>query len=239
MNLSNQNMKQSELFPENKIFSHSVIVFWLSSLTITLLLFILFFFISFILFPSKDDSSKSFSFNDLRNQITKLEEEVNQLKISVSTLIEDPKESKTEFKASATEPSSPKNFSTQDFETYQSTNYQFKIKYPKTWKVEKESGASASKLITDANISMVGFISESNSKVALFPEGGFEKQITETPENTMKITLGGKTATRNIYKNGMVIILFDDFNNFRIEYDPYHKNDQEIFEAILETLSFS
>lgn len=226
-------MKQEELFPENKLFSHNTLVYWLSGLTIAFVLFALIMLISSVLAPGPSAGSREIS--EINIKLSQLEDKVIALEKSLennykettrSSAIENP-ESKNQQNA---------EIDTSSWQSYESTNYKFIVQYPADWKVEKEAGTTSSKINPEINVSMVNLISPANSRISLYPEGGFEKKINELPESTMKITLSGKTATRNIYKNGLVIIIFDDLNNFRIEFEPFKKPDREIFDALLETL---
>lgn len=236
------NMQQKELFPDNKIFSHNVMVFWLVGLTVSFLLFALIYLVGFLISPGGSNVSET-QIMDLKNQIKNLDGKITVLEEKVASgQADDPKPndeaaSKNEEKNEQENSAPAIEVDTSSWESYESTNYKFSLKHAANWTKSLQGSSIPSVVIEDGNASMVAFTSPSNSRLAIYPEGEFDHDF-DLPESTMKITIDGKSATRSNYKNGLVAIFFDDLNDFRIEYSQAHSDDKDIFEAILQSLDF-
>lgn len=228
-------MQQKELFPENKIFSHQFIVYWLVILTVGFLFFVLIMLISFIISPG--GSSQSSDLGKLKIEVAALTDQIEKITEKFQK-IESIAAEKNSAKKEENPPAAVLNTSI-EWPLYESTNYKFSLKYPENWKSEKKSTETTSKVNPEIKISMVAFISPANSKLIFLPEGEFDRGISTLPLSSMKITLGGQEATKSIYPNGLTVIIFDNFHNFRIEYEEFQKTDTEIVENILKTLQFS
>lgn len=233
-------MHQPELFPDKKIFSNTVISYWLCALTGAFLIFFLFYFIGAIIFPSKNISSA---------EIAKLKEEIFQLNEKVTALEQkiDEKASTVSFKSITENNNNSDNdqsirqnnpIDVSVWQQYSSVNYNFSLKFPPDWKTEVKALESKSEILEDKNASIVSFTSPSNSIVKIDPEGKVTKKIDSLPKSTMKITFGGKSATENKYEGGLISVLFNEPENFRIEYEQYNSKDEEVFENMLKTIEF-
>lgn len=231
-------MFQPELFPEKKIFSNAVISYWLCALTGAFLFFFLFFFIGVIIFPSKNVDIAQLT--KLKDEIYQLSEKINALEKNIasetdSVSFKSVSETNINEIAQITE-IAPLDVSA--WKIYESVNYNFSLKSPADWKIDVKTLEAKSDIATDKNASIVSFTSLSNSSLTIDPEGKINKKFDVLPKSTMKITLGGKSATENKYEGGIVSILFNEPKNFRIEYEQFNSKDEEVFENMLNTIEF-
>src|SRR3989339_801354 len=230
-------MHQKEMFPEKKIFSHGAIIFWLTALTISFLLLTMVLLINFLII-----STKNVDQNEISQKIDILEAQVKDLENKLSNNNEDTEnlkgnsEEEKEDEVNNSEEISDTNESkldSGDWESYSSVNYGFSVKYPNNWTLEKAGSSVPSKIIEDANASMITLVSPTDSKILIIPEGHYETKIEAKEVSNKEVRIAEKNAQRIEYDNGYIIYNFKDSHNFRIEFDPYNKKDQQFLNELL------